>query len=66
MQPTGTSDALLWDRLGAKTLDLVHGHITEVRVTGSGLDEVIVDAETIEALRQLALPDPGVAIPPRR
>ena len=62
VQPTGTSDALLWDRLGAKTLDLVHGHITEVRVTGSGLDEVIVDAETIEALRQLALPDPGGAI----
>jgi len=30
-----------------------------VRVTGSGLDEVIVDAETIEAIRQLALPDPG-------
>ncbi len=59
VQPTGTSDALLWDRLGAKTLDLVHGHITEVRVTSSGLDEVIVDAETIEALRQLALPDPG-------
>ena len=38
------------------------GHITEVRVTGSGLDEVIVDAETIEAIRQLALPDPGVKL----
>ena len=60
VQPTGTSDALLWQRLGAKTLELVHGHITEVRVTGSGLDEVIVDADTIEAIRQLALPDPGV------
>ena len=60
VQPAGTSDALLWQRLGAKTLELVHGHITEVRVTGSGLDEVIVDADTIEAIRQLALPDPGV------
>jgi type I restriction enzyme R subunit len=59
VQPAGTSDALLWQRLGAKTLELVHGHITEVRVTGSGLDEVIVDAETIEAIRQLTLPDPG-------
>jgi type I restriction enzyme, R subunit len=59
VQPAGTSDALLWQRLGAKTLELVHGHITEVRVTGSGLDEVIVDADTIEAIRQLALPDPG-------
>lgn len=57
VQPTGVSDALLWQRLGAKTLELVHGHITEVRVTGTGLDEVIVDAETIDAIRQLALPD---------
>ena len=64
VQPAGTSDALLWQRLGAKTLELVHGHITEVRVTGSGLDEVIVDAETIEAIRQLALPDPARS--PRR
>ena len=58
VQPSGTSDALLWQRLGAKTLDLVHGHITEIRVTSSGLDEVIVDSDTIEAIRQLALPDP--------
>lgn len=57
VRPTGSSDALLWHRLGAKTIELVHGHITEVRVTGSGLDEAIVDAETIEAIRQLALPD---------
>jgi type I restriction enzyme, R subunit len=62
VQPAGTSDVLLWQRLGAKTLELVHGHITEVRVTGSGLNEVIVDAETIEAIRQLALPDPGVTL----
>jgi type I restriction enzyme R subunit len=57
IRPTGSSDAMLWHRLGAKTLELVHGHITEVRVTGSGLDEAIVDADTIDAIRQLALPD---------
>src|SRR5437660_5709039 len=62
VHPASASDALLWQRLGAKTLELVHGHITEVRVTGTGLDEVIVDAETIEAIRQLALPDPGVKL----
>lgn len=55
VQPTGVSDALLWHRLGAKTLELVHGHITDLAVTGTGLDEVIVDAETIEAIRQLAI-----------
>ena len=59
VQPTGTSDALLWQRLGAKTLDLVHGHIVDVRVTGTGLDEVIVDAETIDAIRQLAVDGDG-------
>lgn len=63
VQPTGTSDALLWQRLGAKTLELVHGHITEVRVTSTGLDEVIVDAETVEAIRQLGLPDGRVTLP---
>lgn len=56
IQPTAVSDALLWHRLGAKTLALVHGHITDLKVTGTGLAEVIVDAETIEAIRQLALP----------
>lgn len=62
VQPAGVSDTLLWHRLGAKTLELVHGHITEVRVTGTGLDEVIVDAGTIEAIRQLALPDPNSVV----
>jgi type I restriction enzyme R subunit len=57
VKPTGVSDAILWHRLGAKTLELVHGHITDIRVTGNGLDEVIVDAEAIEAIRQLSLPD---------
>lgn len=57
VQPTGVSDALLWHRLGAKTLALVHEHVTNVKVTGTGLDEVIMDADTVEAIRQLALPD---------
>lgn len=57
VRPAGVSDALLWHRLGAKTLEMVHAHISDVKVTGTGLDEVIVDDETIEAIRQLALPD---------
>jgi type I restriction enzyme, R subunit len=44
---------LLWDRLGAKTLALVHGHMSNVRVTGTGLEEVIVDPDAIEAMRKL-------------
>jgi type I restriction enzyme R subunit len=57
VKPTGVSAALLWQRLGAKTLELVHGHISGVDVRGTGLDEVIVDEATIEAIRQLALPN---------
>jgi type I restriction enzyme R subunit len=52
-KPTKVSDALLWHRLGAKTLALVHGHMSAVEVTGSGLEEVVVDPEAIEALRSL-------------
>jgi type I restriction enzyme R subunit len=63
VKPTGVSDALLWQRLGAKTLELVHGHISEVTVTGAGLAEVIVDEATIEAIRQLALPNTLVRNP---
>jgi len=46
---------------GAKTLDLVHGHISDVEITGTSLDEVIVDEATIEAIRQLALPNTQAA-----
>ena len=38
IKPTKVSDALLWHRLGAKTLALVHGHISNVEVAGTGLD----------------------------
>ena len=57
VRPSKVSNDLLWARLGAKTLDLVHGHITNVEVKGTGLEEVVVDPEAIEALKQLALFD---------
>jgi type I restriction enzyme R subunit len=53
VKPTKVSDALLWHRLGAKTLALVHGHISRLEVTGSGLEEVVVDPDAIEAMREL-------------
>lgn len=56
VKPSKVSDALLWQRLGAKTLKLVHSHITDVEITGTGLDEVIVDEGAIEVIRQLTLP----------
>lgn len=62
VKPTGVSNELLWARLGAKTLDLVHGHIDDVSVTGTGLEEVIVDPGSIQALRDLV--DAGIIDPP--
>lgn len=53
VRPTKVSDALLWHRLGAKTLALVHGHIANLEVTGTGLEEVVVDPDAIEAMRSL-------------
>lgn len=55
VQPATASNALLWHRLGAKTLELVHGAITEVTVDRTGLEEVVVDEEVISAMRQLGL-----------
>lgn len=63
IKPTGVSNDLLWARLGAKTLNLAHGHISNVAVTGTGLEEVVVDPEAIKALKekvekgQIDLPD---------
>lgn len=62
VKPSGVSNDLLWARLGAKTLDLVHGHISKVGVRGTGLEEVVVDPAAIEALRELA--DQGFEFPP--
>src|SRR5690606_24752096 len=55
VQPPASSSALLWHRLGQKTLDLVHSAITEVTVTSGKLDEVVVDEEIIEAIKQMSL-----------
>ncbi|MEJ7831569.1 MAG: HsdR family type I site-specific deoxyribonuclease [Nocardioides sp.] len=53
IKPTGISNDLLWARLGAKTLNLVHGNISDVAVTGTGLEEVVVDPEAIKALKEM-------------
>lgn len=66
IEPTGAANELLWHRLGAKTLELIAEHVTGVGVDATGLEEVAVDAEVFEALRQLDLfpPDAGEADSP--
>ena len=53
VKPTTASDALLWRRLGPKTIALVHDHMSVDGVVKVA-HEVILDDETIEAIRQLA------------
>lgn len=66
IQPPETSDALLWHRLGAKTLELINEHIVKVEVRGSGVEDVILDEDTLRALRELGVEsvDGGEPLPP--
>jgi type I restriction enzyme R subunit len=61
--PTDAASKLLWQRLGVKTAELIHEHVTDVRIDAGHLETVAVDAEVFEALRQMQLwppdePDP--------
>lgn len=55
IQPPGGRDDLLWARLGAKTLDLVHSHMTDVRTETDRSAVVIADADTINKLKDEGL-----------
>lgn len=53
VQPPITSDALLWQRLGAKTLTLINEHVVTVDVRGAVTENVTIDEETLAAMREL-------------
>lgn len=57
VKPPSAELDLLWHRLGAKTLAMVHSHIGPVTVTGSAKEAVVADAGTIQTL----LDDPEFA-----
>ncbi|MEH0110758.1 HsdR family type I site-specific deoxyribonuclease [Tersicoccus sp. MR15.9] len=58
VMPSDVSRELLWARLGAKTTQLVHGHIGEVSVNKPGVDVVIADEGTIARLIAAGIIDP--------
>ncbi|POH60304.1 type I restriction endonuclease subunit R [Arthrobacter glacialis] len=58
LAPSNAIDELLWMRLGAKTLELVHGHIGDVTIENAAVDLVIVDQDTIEQLFEQGALDP--------
>ena len=53
--PTDAADKLLWQRLGAKTAQIIYEHLSDVTIDATGLETVAIDAEVFEALRQLNL-----------
>jgi type I restriction enzyme R subunit len=62
VQPSEAPDALLWLRLGAKTLDLINEHVVAVQVRAGVTDNVTIDEETLQALREMGFepePEPG-------
>ena len=56
VQPTSGTGALIWHALGAKTVDLIHQNV-HVEAIRDDLDEIVLDAELVEAV--LSTPDPG-------
>ena len=53
--PNNGADLLLWQKLGAKTMEIVHEHLTGVTIDNKKLENVAMDAEVLELLRQEGL-----------
>lgn len=53
--PNNSADLLLWQKLGAKTMEIVHQHLTEITIDSKRLETVAMDAGVLEALRSEGL-----------
>jgi len=53
--PNKASDLLLWQKLGAKTMAIVHEHLTSITIDSEQLEKVAMDAGVLEALKDLEL-----------
>ena len=53
--PNKAADLLLWQKLGAKTMEIVHEHLTGVTIDSKQLEKVAMDVGVIEALKDLTL-----------
>lgn len=65
--PNKAADLLLWQRLGAKTMELVHEHLTSVTIDADQLEKVAIDAAVLDVLKDPTLfpagPDRGKPAP---
>lgn len=57
VQPADAQDAVLWHRVGTKTMRLINEHIVAVDIRGAGAETATVDEETLSALKQLGFED---------
>ncbi|MFG1690564.1 type I restriction endonuclease subunit R [Gemmatimonadota bacterium] len=55
VKPVSTTGRLLWHRLGAKTIELIHENV-HVQAVRDDLDTLVIDADLLEAV--LGAPDP--------
>ncbi len=65
--PSNVGNMLLWHRLGAKTMALVHENLTGVTIDGTALDQIALDAETLDFLREhdlTLIPETDIQKPP--
>jgi type I restriction enzyme R subunit len=64
--PNNAADLLLWQKLGAKTMEIVHEHLTAVTIDASRLEKVAMDAGLLDVLKELNLfpESPAVKTPP--
>jgi type I restriction enzyme R subunit len=51
--PTEVSSALLWERLGAKTIALVHAHMSDVTLDTTAGRQVIIDPNALAVIKGL-------------
>jgi type I restriction enzyme R subunit len=53
--PNKAADLLLWQKLGAKTMEIVHEHLTGITIDADRLEKVAMDAGLLEALKDTGL-----------
>lgn len=50
--PNNGADLLLWQKLGAKTMEIVHTHLIGITIDDKKLEAIAMDAQVLELLRK--------------
>ena len=54
IKPSGSSTQILWDKLGQKTIDLIHTNTSGVKVSGNSLQSLTIDPTYLASVQTLA------------